>query len=152
MLARLVGDDVLVPAVVDGFKGTAYVHADDAATLEDLAPARLTLLSPFDNLICDRSRTEALWGVEFRLEIYTPAAKRRWGYYVLAVLDGDRMVGRIDAGLDPTTRRLVAKSVHPEPGVRWGTVRAQGGGAPLRGPRPVRRCRGVEDPTGALRA
>ena len=101
MLAQLVADEVLVPAVVDGFKGTAYLHADDAASLDDLAPARLTLLSPFDNLICDRSRTEALWDVEFRLEIYTPATKRRWGYYVLAVLDGDRVVGRIDASRRP---------------------------------------------------
>ncbi len=152
VLSRLVADEVLVPAIVDGFRGTAYLHADDAASLDDLAPARLTLLSPFDNLICDRSRTEALWDVEFRLEIYTPAAKRRWGYYVLAVLDGDRVVGRIDAALDATTRRLVAKSRHAEPGVKWGAVRTRAVARRFEDLARFVGAAGIEDPTGALRA
>ncbi|MGZ4716672.1 MAG: DNA glycosylase AlkZ-like family protein, partial [Acidimicrobiales bacterium] len=99
------------------------LHADDAATLDDLTPARLTLLSPFDNLICDRDRTEALWGFRYRLEIYTPVAKREYGYYVMPVLEGDRLVGRIDAALDTGTNLLAAKSVHVEPGVRTSTGR-----------------------------
>jgi len=122
-LAELVSDGVLIPATVDGLKGRWYVHADDAATLDDLAPARLTLLSPFDNLICDRDRTEALWDFRYRLEIYTPAAKRQYGYYVLPILDGDRLVGRIDAALDTRTNLLAAKSVHREPGVRASAAR-----------------------------
>ncbi len=117
-LAELVADDVLVPATVDGLRGTWFLHAADAATLDELQPARLTLLSPFDNLICDRDRTEALWNFRYRLEIYTPAAKRQYGYYVLPILDGDRLVGRIDAALDARTNLLAARSVHLEPGVR----------------------------------
>jgi uncharacterized protein len=140
-LTRLVDDGVVVPAVVEGFRGTSYVHADDVATLDDLAPARLTLLSPFDNLICDRSRTEALWDVEFRLEIYTPAAKRRWGYYVLGVLDGDRIIGRIDAAVDTGTGRLTAKAGAPRTRGAVGRGPDPGGGPTLRGPRTVRRCR-----------
>ena len=151
VLDLLVEDGVLVPARVEGFRGPAYLHADDGATLDELAPARLSLLSPFDNLICDRARTAALWDVEFRIEIYVPAARRRWGYYVLAVLDGDRIIGRIDSAVDTGTRRLVARSVHREPGVRW---------SPARTARVVRRFEelarfvgadGIDDPTGALR-
>jgi len=122
-LAELVASGELVPATVDGLKGRWYVHADDAASLDELAPARLTLLSPFDNLICDRDRTEALWGFRYRLEIYTPVAKRQYGYYVLPILDGDRLVGRIDAALDTRTNLLAAKSVHLEPKVRASEAR-----------------------------
>jgi uncharacterized protein YcaQ len=151
-LAALVASGELVPAVVDDLKGKWYLHADDAAALDELTPARLTLLSPFDNLICDRSRTEALWDVEFRIEIYVPAAKRRWGYYVLAVLDGDRIVARIDAAVDSRTRRLGARSVHREPGGRWGATRAA---AVTRRFEELARfvgAEGIEDPTGGLRA
>jgi uncharacterized protein YcaQ len=118
VLARLVGDGVLVPARVEDLKGSWYAHAEDLALVDDLEPARFTLLSPFDNLICDRSRTAALWDVDVRLEIYTPVAKRQWGYYVLPILDGDRIVGRIDAAVDADTGALTAQQVHVEPGVR----------------------------------
>jgi uncharacterized protein YcaQ len=122
-LRELVTEGVLVPATVESLKGTWYLHAEDASTLDELAPARLALLSPFDNLICDRARTEALWGFRYRLEVYTPVTKRQYGYYVLPVLDGDRLVGRIDAASDPTTRLLQAKAVYTEPGVRASTRR-----------------------------
>ncbi|HEY5155260.1 MAG TPA: crosslink repair DNA glycosylase YcaQ family protein, partial [Acidimicrobiales bacterium] len=117
-LAELVADGDLVPATVEGLKGQWYLHTDDRADVADLPPARLTLLSPFDNLICDRARTEALWDFRYRLEVYTPVAKRRYGYYVLPVLDGDRLVGRIDAALDTRRGLLQAKAVYTEPGVR----------------------------------
>jgi uncharacterized protein YcaQ len=122
-LAELVADDVLVPVTVDGLKGRWYVHAADLADVDDLPTARLTLLSPFDNLICDRDRTEAVWDFRYRLEIYTPVAKRKYGYYVLPVLDGDRLVGRIDAALDTRANLLAARSVHLEPGVRDSAAR-----------------------------
>ena len=64
-----------------------------------------------------------LWGFRYRLEIYTPVAKRQYGYYVLPILDGDRLVGRIDAALDTRTNLLAAKSVHLEPKVRASAAR-----------------------------
>lgn len=77
---------------------------------------RTTLLSPFDNLICDRARTELMWDFFFRIEIYTPAAKRRWGYYVLPILHGDRIIGRIDPAFDREHGRLEINAVFAEAG------------------------------------
>src|SRR5215216_1800152 len=100
--------------------GPWYVHADDLTLLERLEAGdwrpRTTLLSPFDNLIINRERTERLFGFSFRLEIYVPKAARRHGYYVLPVLDGDRFIGRVDPALDRRTGRLVVHAVHAEPG------------------------------------
>jgi uncharacterized protein YcaQ len=79
-------------------------------------PDRVTFLSPFDRLIHDRDRTEALWGFFYRLEMYVPAAKREYGYYVLPILRGDRLVGRIEPVFDRKTRKLDVKGVWWEPG------------------------------------
>ncbi len=73
-------------------------HPD--APHERLVPDRATLLSPFDRLIHDRDRAEALWGFRYRLEMYVPAAKREYGYYVLPLLVGDELVGRVEPVLD----------------------------------------------------
>jgi uncharacterized protein len=150
VLARLVAEGELVPATVEGQRGRWYLHARDADTLAELAPARLSLLSPFDNLICDRARTEDLWDVEFRLEIYTPVAKRRWGYYVLAVLDGDRLVGRIDAATDPARGELVARAVHHDGGRPWGARRRQAVARRFEDLARFIGATGVSDPTGGL--
>jgi uncharacterized protein len=100
--------------------GPWYVHADDLPLLERLRSGdwrpRTTLLSPFDNLIINRERTERLFGFSFRLEIYVPKAARRYGYYVLPILHGDTLVGRVDPALDRRSGRLVVHAVHPEPG------------------------------------
>jgi uncharacterized protein len=86
-----------------GLKGDWYVHADDLELLNQIESGtfepRTTLLSPFDNLICDRDRTLALWGFDFKLEIYVPKSKR-WGYFVMPLLDGDRVIARFDLAVD----------------------------------------------------
>ncbi len=101
------------------WNGPWYVHADDLPLLERLLAGewmpRTTLLSPFDNLICDRARTEEMFGFDFRIEIYVPKEKRQFGYYVLPILHGDRLIGRIDPIFDRKQQRLVVNAVYAEP-------------------------------------
>jgi uncharacterized protein YcaQ len=113
-------EQVRVAANGTEWPGPWFVHADDLPLVERLQAGdwhpRTTLLSPFDNLLIDRERTRRLFGFHFRMEIYVPKAARRYGYYVLPILHGDRLVGRIDPALDRTTGRLVVHAVHAEPG------------------------------------
>jgi uncharacterized protein YcaQ len=99
--------------------GPWYVHADDLPLLDRLAAGewhpRTTLLSPFDNLICDRARTEKLFDFEFRIEIYVPKAQRKYGYYVLPILHGDRLIGRVNPSMDRKQKRLTINAVYGQP-------------------------------------
>jgi len=109
----------LIVPVDPGIRGEWFVHVDDLSLLDrieagDFEP-RTTLLSPFDNLICDRDRTLALWGFDFRLEIYVPKAKR-WGYFVMPMLHGDQLIARFDLRVQPGPRRLKVVGQRWEPG------------------------------------
>ena len=95
--------------------GNWLVHPD---ATDGPVPRRTTFLSPFDRLIHNRDRMEALFGFYYRLEMYVPKAKREYGYYVLPILRGDRLVGRIDPVFDRKTGVLRVNSVHWEAGVK----------------------------------
>jgi uncharacterized protein YcaQ len=72
------------------------------------------LLSPFDNRICDRTRTKLLFNFDYTTEVYTPQHKRKYGYYVLPILYGDKLIGRLDPFTDRKKRKLLIKAVHGE--------------------------------------
>ncbi len=117
VLKQLVQDGRLEQVHVADQKGAWFIHADDVSLLDQLDSidfSRTTLLSPFDNLICDRARTTQLFNFDFRIEIYVPPAKRKFGYYVLPILHGDRIIGRIDPKFDREHGRLHIHAVHAE--------------------------------------
>ncbi|HET9287059.1 MAG TPA: crosslink repair DNA glycosylase YcaQ family protein [Gaiella sp.] len=99
------------PAVVEGTKGEWRV--DPAALVEDFE-GRTALLSPFDRLVHDRARAQELFDFEYTLEMYKPAAKRRWGYFALPVLHHDRLVGKVDATADHTASVLRVHAIHQD--------------------------------------
>jgi uncharacterized protein YcaQ len=99
------------PAVVEGVKGEWRV---DPAALGDGFEGRTALLSPFDRLIHDRVRSLELFGFEYTLEMYKPAANRRWGFYALPILHGDRLIGKLDAAADRRASVLRVNAIHED--------------------------------------
>jgi hypothetical protein len=94
-------------------RGRLLAHPEaDARPVDN----RVTFLSPFDRLVHDRNRAEAIWGFRYRLEMYVPKAKREYGYYVLPILHGDDIVGRIEPVFDRKTGTLRVNDVWWEPG------------------------------------
>jgi len=108
---------VVVPIDVEGLPGAWCTHRE---LLETTFRGRTVALSPFDDLISDRDRTERLFDMYYRIEIYVPKAKRRWGYFVLPVLRGDRLVGRFDPAFDRNANILRIKAIHMQEGERSG--------------------------------
>jgi uncharacterized protein YcaQ len=103
--------DVGEPAVVEGTQGEWRV--DPAALGEDFE-GRTALLSPFDRLVHDRVRAEELFDFDYTLEMYKPAAQRRWGYFALPVLHHDRLVGKVDATADRKASVLRVHAIHED--------------------------------------
>lgn len=117
-----------VPVEVEAADGRLFpaLAAPDieARLAEAPAPtARLRILNPFDPAARDRTRLERLFGFDYRNEIFVPAAKRRWGYYVMPLLEADRFVGRLEARADRGDGQLAATRLWVEPGVRWTAAR-----------------------------
>ena len=99
------------PAVVEGTTGEWRV---DPAALGGDFEGRTALLSPFDRLVHDRARTQELFDFEYTLEMYKPAAKRRWGYFALPVLHHDRLIGKVDATADHKASVLRVHAIHQD--------------------------------------
>ena len=118
-IERLAARGRLVPAEVEGFSTPAWLHPEARRPRKVSARA---LLAPFDPLIFERRRLEELFGFHYRIEIYTPKAKRRHGYYVLPFLLDERIVGRVDLKSDREGSALLVQSAWKEPGAPEATA------------------------------
>lgn len=110
--AELVAEGTLLPLAVDGLRGIRYMLAEERSILDaaadpvDQPPPGVSFVAPLDPLVWDRPLLRELWGFDWMWEIYLPEAKRRWGYYVLPLLYGDRFAGRIEPRYERNTRTL----------------------------------------------
>lgn len=120
----------IIDITVEGADGTrrSALARPDIVTRAEAAPtppARLRVLSPFDPALRDRARAEFLFGFYYRIEVFVPEPKRRWGYYVFPVLEGDRLVGRLDSKAHRAEGTLRVRAFWPEAGIRPTKARAE---------------------------
>ena len=111
---------------VNGATPRQLIARPDIADLLEALPSpsgHIRVLSPFDPLLRDRARLERLFGFDYRIEVFVPARRRTYGYYVFPLLEGDRLVGRIDMRADRQRRSLAVDALWMEPGARLGTLR-----------------------------
>jgi uncharacterized protein YcaQ len=124
ILDNMVAENIIEPVQIQkngkNLPGNWYLHREDVPLVERIQAGdwqgKTTLLSPFDNLICDRKRLNLLFDFDFTVEIYVPQVKRKFGYYVLSILHGDRLIGRMDPLMDRKTNQLNIKAVFAEDG------------------------------------
>jgi uncharacterized protein YcaQ len=104
LLADLVEDGALVPVAIDGVRGERFILAEERGLLEaggiDPGSRQVAFLPPLDPFVWDRDFLRSLYDFDYVWEVYVPLARRRWGYYVLPILFGDRLVGRIEPRVD----------------------------------------------------
>jgi uncharacterized protein YcaQ len=122
-VAQLAREGELIAAQVDGWDEGAFIHPDNASLAQqaadgELRPALTTLLSPFDPVVWDRARARIMFGFDYRIECYTPAPKRVYGYYVLPVLRKGEIVARLDAKAHRREGRFEVRALYIEPGAR----------------------------------
>jgi uncharacterized protein len=119
LIAELIEEGELRTVAVDGWAEKAFVHRSAKLPKQLHATA---LLSPFDSLVWCRPRNERLFDFHYRIEIYTPKEKRKFGYYVLPFMMNGQMVGRVDLKADRANSKLLVHSVHTEKGVKRATI------------------------------
>ena len=122
LLERLVGEGLLLRCEVEGWEVPGYIHPDHAQLARRAMRGAVrhdatTLLSPFDPVVWDRARLLDLWDFHYRIEVYTPVARRRYGYYTLPILHQGRMVGRLDPKAHRATGVLEIRQIHLEAGI-----------------------------------
>ena len=119
LVSELVEQGVLREVTVDGWQDKAYVHRNAKLPKRLFATA---LLSPFDSLVWCRPRNERLFNFHYRIEIYTPKEKRKFGYYVLPFMMNGQLVGRVDLKADRENSKLLVRSVHTEKGIKRSAI------------------------------
>ena len=119
LIAELIEEGELRTVAVDGWAEKAFVHRSAKLPKQLHATA---LLSPFDSLVWCRPRIERLFDFHYRIEIYTPKEKRKFGYYVLPFMMNGQMVGRVDLKADRANSKLLVHSVHTEKGIKRATI------------------------------